>query len=70
VGAPADVAVLRLQRGEFGFIDVRGGRKMGTQKLEAELTIREGRIVWDLNGMASVNWQDLPAGRGRGRGRQ
>ena len=70
VAAPADVAVLRLHRGQFGFIDVRGGRKLGTQKLEAELTIREGRVVWDLNGISSVNWQDLPAGRGRGRGQQ
>jgi dihydroorotase len=70
VGAPADVTVLRLHRGQFGFVDVRGGRKLGAQKLEAELTIREGRIVWDLNGMSTVNWQDLPAGRGRGRGGQ
>jgi dihydroorotase len=63
VGAPADVAVLRLHRGNFGFIDVRGGRKTGTQKLEAELTVREGRVVWDLNGISNVNWQDLPSGR-------
>jgi dihydroorotase len=63
VGAPADVAVLRLHRGNFGFVDVRGGRKLGTQKLEAELTVREGRVVWDLNGMSTVNWQDLPQGR-------
>jgi dihydroorotase len=55
VGAPADVAVLRLHRGTFGFMDVRGGRKTGTQKLEAELTIRDGRVVWDLNAMTSVN---------------
>ena len=54
VGAPADVAVLRLHRGSFGFIDVRGGRKAGTQKLEAELTVREGRVVWDLNGISSL----------------
>jgi dihydroorotase len=63
VGAPADVTVLRLHRGTFGFIDVRGGRKAGTQKLEAELTVREGRVVWDLNGMSTVNWRDLPSGR-------
>lgn len=63
VGAPADVTVLRLHRGTFGFIDVRGGRKAGTQKLEAELTVREGRVVWDLNGMSNVNWRDLPSGR-------
>jgi dihydroorotase len=63
VGAPADVAVLRLHRGNFGFIDVRGGRKTGTLKLEAELTVREGRVVWDLNGMSQRNWQDLPKPR-------
>ena len=61
--APADVTVLRLHRGTFGFIDVRGGRKDGTQKLEAELTVREGRVVWDLNGISNVNWRDLPGGR-------
>ena len=65
VGAPADVTVLRLHRGTFGFIDVRGGRKTGTQKLEAELTVRDGRVVWDLNGMTSVNWPDLPSDRTR-----
>ena len=29
---------------------------MGTEKLEAELTIREGEIVWDLNGLAMEKW--------------
>jgi dihydroorotase len=33
VGAPADVAVLRLETGKFGFLDQRGGRLDGTQKL-------------------------------------
>jgi dihydroorotase len=60
-GAPADVTVLRLHRGTFGFIDVAGGRAAGTQKLEAELTVRDGRVVWDLNGISHRNWQDLPA---------
>ncbi len=60
VGAVADVTVLRLHRGTFGFIDVAGGRKTGTQKLEAELTVREGRVLWDLNGISHPNWQDLP----------
>jgi dihydroorotase len=61
VGAPGDVTVLRLHRGNFGFIDVAGGRATGTQKLEAELTVREGRVLWDLNGISHRNWQDLPA---------
>jgi len=32
----------------------------GTQKLEAELTIRSGRIVWDLNGIGSYEWDARP----------
>lgn len=55
-GAEADVAVLNLRKGDFGFLDVRGGRLKGTQKLEAELTIRSGKIVWDLNGIAAPMW--------------
>ena len=33
VGSPADVAVLRLEKGKFGFVDQLGGRFDGTQKL-------------------------------------
>ena len=63
VGAPADVTVLRLHRGTFAFLDVAGGKKAGTQKLEAELTVREGRVLWDLNGISHATWQDLPKPR-------
>ncbi len=52
IGAPADVAVLRLRTGNFGFIDVRDKKFLGQQKLETELTIRAGEIVWDLNGIS------------------
>ena len=61
VGAPADVAVFRLREGDFGFLDVSDARFTGTRKLECELTVRDGRVVWDLNGMASVDWEQ--AGR-------
>src|SRR3954453_22170538 len=56
VGAAADVAVLRLETGEFGFVDSARLRIRGTKKLVAELTLREGRVVWDLNGMTSEDW--------------
>jgi len=56
VGSEADVAVFNLRTGNFGFLDVRGMKIDGTRKLEAELTIRAGRIVWDLNGIASQRW--------------
>lgn len=52
-GAVADVAVLRLREGSFGFVDAGGNRISGEEKLEAELTIRGGRVVWDLNGLAA-----------------
>jgi len=52
VGAVADVAVFNLLKGDFGFIDVRDTKIMGTQNLEAEVTIREGRVVWDLHGLS------------------
>ncbi len=60
VGAPADVAVLRVERGNFGFVDVHGARLRGSQKLVAELTIHNGRVVWDLNGLAREDWDKLP----------
>lgn len=56
VGTEADVAVLNIRKGDFGFLDVRGARLAGSQKLEAELTIRAGRIVWDLNGISGTAW--------------
>jgi dihydroorotase len=68
VGSPADVAVLRLEKGNFGFVDQLGGRFDGTQKLLSELTLRDGNIVYDLNGMATVPWEKLPPTAGRGGG--
>jgi dihydroorotase len=60
VGAPADVAVLRLDKGKFGFVDQRGGRLDGTQKLGCELTLRDGKVAYDLNGMTAQPWDTLP----------
>ena len=56
VGADADIAVLNLRKGDFGFIDVRKTKLKGTQKLETELTIRAGKVVWDLNGISTPVW--------------
>jgi dihydroorotase len=53
VGAEADIAVLSVREGDFGFLDVLGGRHEGQKKLECELTLRAGTVVWDLNGVAT-----------------
>jgi dihydroorotase len=50
VGAPADIAVLRLEQGRFGFVDQLGLRVDGTQRLTAEVTLRDGAVVYDGNG--------------------
>ena len=56
-GAVADIAVLSLQSGDFGFADTNGWKIKGSQKLECELTIRDGEVVWDLNGISIPEWQ-------------
>lgn len=58
VGAPADVAVLDLREGSFGFVDVDGERRTGSRKLVTELTVRAGEVVWDLNGIAASEWSE------------
>ena len=56
VGAVADVVILNLREGDFGFIDTKGKRMKGAKKLECELTLREGKVVYDLNGLAAQAW--------------
>ena len=58
VGADADVAVLRLDHGKFGFVDARGGRIEGKERLGCEMTVRAGKIVFDFNGRAGLPWRD------------
>lgn len=57
VGGLADVTLLNIRKGDFGFIDTRGKRMKGNQKLECELTLRDGKVVYDLNGLASSDWK-------------
>jgi len=64
VGSPADVAVLRVAQGDFGFSDHYGARVKAKQKFVAEMTLRDGRIVYDLNALSSEDWNKLPANYG------
>ncbi len=60
-GAIADVAVLRVEDGKFGFTDMINRRLDGTKKLICEMTIKDGKVVYDLNGMSAELWT-APAG--------
>lgn len=55
-GAVADLAILGITPGNFGFVDAGGYKIRGDQKLEAELTVRAGKVVWDLNGLSAELW--------------
>lgn len=56
VGAGADVTILQLHRGRFGYLDSNDALMYGTQKLVCEVTIRDGQVVWDLNGLNGTRW--------------
>ena len=52
VGAGADIAVLRVEKGKFGYVDQNSTalRVDGTERLSCEVTIRNGQVLYDLNG--------------------
>ena len=60
VGSPADVSVLRVAQGDFGFTDMYGARMNGNRKFECEMTVKGGKIVYDLNGISRPDWKTLP----------
>lgn len=53
VGYEADIAILNMRTGKFGLFDYTGYKLETDKKLECEMTIRAGRIVYDLNGIAN-----------------
>ena len=58
VGAEADIAVLELLRGSFGFVDSGHARLRGDRRLQCALTVRAGNVVWDRNGLSWPDWED------------
>jgi dihydroorotase len=64
VGADADIAVLRLERGHFGFVVSAGASYPGAQRLVCEMTLRNGAVVWDLNGRAATDWKTFTYKKG------
>ncbi len=54
VGAEADVAIFNLRDGKFGYY-ARDGKIAGNKRLETEMTIKGGKIVYNLNAIAEPN---------------
>jgi dihydroorotase len=61
VGAVADIALLHMRDGKFGFFDYTGRAVHSTRRLECAMTIKGGRIVYDLNGIAKPPVLPRPA---------
>jgi dihydroorotase len=59
-GAEADVAVLRLEEGLYGFVDCGKAKLMGEHKLACKLTIRAGEVVYDPDGLTMPKWMEAP----------
>ena len=59
-GSVADIAVISVQKGKFGYTDMGNTRVDGSQKLVAELTLKDGKIVYDLNGLSALAWTAPP----------
>ncbi|MBI0401742.1 amidohydrolase/deacetylase family metallohydrolase [Cyclobacterium marinum] len=58
-GAIADIAILNVLEGNFGFTEKTGvGKMMGKYKIENELTVQAGKVVWDLNGLTAPLWDE------------
>ena len=59
VGAEADIAVLELMNGDFGFLDSGKARILGSQKLACRFTLKAGQIVWDEDGRSRPLWDSV-----------
>lgn len=58
-GAAADIAVFRIQQGEFRFRDPFGGAFAGKRRLFCELTLKDGKVMWDWNSRTGVDYRKL-----------
>lgn len=61
IGAPADIAVFRVETGHYGYVDTDDLRFEGTKRLVNELTLRAGDVVWDQNGLSAMPWKAAPS---------
>ena len=55
-GGPADLALLALEDQAGGFLDTGHARLTGTKVLRCALTIRNGEVLWDMDGLVSEDW--------------
>jgi dihydroorotase len=57
-GGVADLAVLEIRRGRFAFLDSGRARLTTDCEIRCVLTIRNGEVVWDTEGLSLTDWRD------------
>jgi dihydroorotase len=60
VGTAADVAALNIWKGDYTYLDVHRGTFKADKRLFCELTLFDGKVVWDWNGRTGIDYKDLP----------
>jgi dihydroorotase len=55
-GAAANIALFTVERGNFGLVDEHGRRLLAKSRVVCVMTIRNGAVVWDLNGLSMREW--------------
>jgi dihydroorotase len=56
-GGIADIAVLEVMNGKFGFLDSGHGKLTSDKALRCVLTVRNGEVVWDTDGLSLTDWR-------------
>ena len=58
----ADIAVLEIAEGSFGLTDNGSGNRVypSNKRINCEMTIRDGEVVWDRNGLSRDSWTNTP----------
>ncbi len=57
-GTVADIVLLELEKGQFAFLDSGHGKLIGDKRLRCVLTVREGKVVWDTEGLSLTEWSN------------
>jgi dihydroorotase len=58
-GAEADIAVLRVMEGRFGYADGSRGTISGDRRLMCEMTLKAGGVVWDWNARIGTDYRKM-----------
>lgn len=57
-GGVADIAVLEVRPGEFGFLDSGHAKLTANREIRCVLTVRNGQVVWDSEGLSAADWRE------------